>query len=59
MIKKWAVLVYNLETAREEETLSSLIIQLDLTCITCLIWLRVSTTIVKRVLIRDKAVDLA
>ena len=50
--------MYNLETAEEKEALSSLIIRLDLTYTTYLIWLRVSTVIVERVLIRDKVVSL-
>ena len=51
--------MYNLETAEEEEALSSLIIWSDLTYTTYLIWLRVSTVIAKRVLMRDKVVSLA
>ena len=58
VIKKWVISVYNLETVKEEEALSSLIVWLNLACTTYLIWLRVSTTIVKRVLIRNKAVSL-
>ena len=58
VVKEWVISVYNLETVKEEEALSSLIIWSDLTCTTCLIWLRVSSAIVERVLIRNKAADL-
>ena len=37
VMKEQAVSVYNLEAAREEEALSSLIIQSDSACTTCLI----------------------
>ena len=58
VIKKQMISVYNLEAAREEEDLSSLIIWSDSAYTTCLIWLRVSATTVERVLIRDKVADL-
>ena len=41
VVKKWAVSVYNLKAAEEEEALSSLIVWLDLTCMTYLVWSRV------------------
>ena len=59
LIKKWAASVYNVGAADEEEALSFLIIQSDSACMTCLIWLRVGTAAVERVLIRDKVVSLA
>ena len=37
VIKEKVISVYNLVTAKEEEALSSLIVQSDLTCMTCLI----------------------
>ena len=58
LMKEWVISVYDLETAEEEWALSSLIIWSDLTYMTCLIWLRVGTAIIKRVLIRDEAADL-
>ena len=59
VIEKQIILVYNLETTREEEALSSLIIQSDSACPTYLIWLRVGAATVERVLIRNKVVSLA
>ena len=56
VVEKQMILVYNLETAEEEEDLSSLIIWLKLTYTTYLIWSRVSTATVKRVLVKNKAV---
>ena len=58
VIKKWVILVYNLEAAEGEGALNSLIIQSDSACTTCLILLRVGTAIVERVLAGDKAVSL-
>ena len=55
---KWAVLIYNLRTAEEEKTLSSLIIWSDLACITYLIWLRVSKVMIKEVLTESKIMSL-
>ena len=49
--------MYNLETAEEEEALSSLIIQSETDCTTYLIWLRVSATTVERVLTKNKVED--
>ena len=59
VMKKQMASAYDLETASEEGALSSLIIQSDLTCTTCSIWLRVSAATVRRVLAGDKAADLA
>ena len=59
MIKEWAALVYNLENAIREEALSSLIIQSDSACTTCLIWLSVGAAIVKRVLTGAEAAGSA
>ena len=59
VIKKQVISEYNLEAAKEEEALSSLIIQLDSAYMTYLIWLRVDTAMIKRVLMRDKAVSPA
>ena len=58
VMKEWVVSVYNLEAAKEEEALSSLIVWLDLTCTTCLIWLRVSAATVEIVLTGNKVVSL-
>ena len=59
VVEKWVTSAYDLETAKEEEALSSLIEQLDSTCITYLIWLRVGATTVERVLTKNKAVSSA
>ena len=58
LVKEQTVLTYDLRAARGEGALSSLIIQSDSACMTYFIWLRVSTAVVKRVLMRDKAASL-
>ena len=58
-MKEWVVSVYDLRVAEGEGALSFLIIQLYLTCTTYLIWLRVGTAIVERVLTGDKVTSPA